>query len=1764
MVSPTSNIGVAYDTKNAQYVVDGTSVHGGSIQLYGQIMNTASSGGQLNVLDGYGTIKITNTGNIPVVLQTLNAGTDASGTGRGVAGIIDIMDIIGVDTRVPSNPVVTARHTIYTRDYDTGSGAMRVQSASATGTINNVTGEFVAQGAQSVTYGGNRTATYATTAGQRYVWTTGADYQTQTFFKIKGTQLFGSSSLTVTAVKSLTATSGPDQTGFRRLADGTYVTGAGDRTQIGGTTVNNSVNGIVIEGLPTTKSNLDSAIIDQTLITSQHSYLTQSDLLKTGSSNSCNWWTLCIAQNYTYTYRLDQKFTTITTNSLKADNPIAINFIGSDTGGISVKSNSNVVLTNAVTASNGDVKIEALTGASSIIAGDLAAQVTGKNVILDAAGSVGGITYAGAPDAPREAAIAVALKGGALTANAGNGNVSISSRGDLVVNQVTAAGAVSQGKGQVTLVAAGSISGANASALIQGPRVSLTAVNGSIGSTADGKLLHVNTGYSADPALRRFGDPALVPGLDPNPLLGLTAVAGGDIGISSSAWSGNADGTILLDRAISLGGDVRLVSSGWILDNNPVEGINSRTYDQLLGYWSSLGLLATDEKRGVDGSANADKQQKAIAAFENATTQSYEQYWQMRRMQGDGGAAYDPNFAYKIAANSPQYAAFVQQFGDAGAPAEIARFESAQTSLYHQLNNQVGGLTAAYETGFHYVAGTTERDNLTRGAVWTERELAFSLSPGALKTITATNPVIKDPNVAGRTVTLEAQKGIGETVGAGTAQVGVSIRADLDPRNLTLDQKVALAAAERSDLQLKVVYQGQTVDIPLGADYADLTLLQQNALTAANAGQIAKTDMTIVILAKRPLNFDAPTAINVIVADAPSSTLDSGTAYLASRSGALLGAISVQGETRIKVLGNIGNAASGSVSTGNLILESAQGSIGSSGTPLALSLRPNSTFTARAQNGVFVNLAGDARIDTVYSTGQVALKATGSLLSANKDNLVNVLGANVSLVAGGTIGSTTQALNVGNQLGGGISASAEGLINLYGPAQNLFVIRAASSTAGSITLTAGFEGVIDGAVTAPGQISLAAGGRFVVSALGQLHSTTGMIDVRAGSLKMLDGATMTADLGRIFIKTSGDALVTGIESKANDDPAHAAIEIESGGHVFAGNAPGRAFDLKAMSASASVKITAALGIGDKTAANTKWQDGQGDVPGSANALSDVPNPLRVLAGAMALAAHAGDIHVAAQAADVTVSATAGSGSVALSAPGRLHGTLLSAVRGSIAVTAEGDIVLDEVTAGTASGALSGRVAVRSVNGALSLGTVLSGGSQSFVAERGIGFASLTTTGLGTDPGDVEVTSVAAAVTGGDISAHGAIRLSGKGVKFGRIVSGGDSSISSGSAIIGASQTAGGSISDTAAGDIALDELVASGKVLAHSTGGAIGLGTARSGGSQSFVAERGIGFASLTTTGLGSDPGDVEVTSVTAEITGGDISAHGAIRLSGKGVNFGRIVSGGDSSITSGGDIIGAAQIAGGTVTDVADGDIRIGLVRGARTNFDAGGTLALANLEVGDEATLRAGILDVKIKQVPSGPRPLQLTLTGSKGGVGTSAHVEVDAPAGLVLPVLRFYESDIRTTARFVQIVSAFVPGSLKLATPLQHLLVENRSPRPLKGNNVQMYQPGFAFGLTLDQYHTATDAFVVQYDRSAEVTDLLGGKPFDGASLVRDSIRAMMHGEEVGSLMLLLTGPDGEREEREIRFDKRTRRVVIDGITYPVGTTGAGPAVQLSELN
>lgn len=1848
-VLASGNIGASYDATNDSYIVNGTSVRGGYIEVFGQIINTSSSGGELRALDGFGQIDVINNTGKTVQIRNMSTGEDPTGTLRGIAGKIRLTDVIRVDASNAVDPLVRVMVTEYTYN----PGADQVEVNRQTGRIDNATGNIIELVNVAVGPTAGRETSYTPgesplgTIYPRYLFTELEKFFSEGQSTVTRSQFFGSDALTISEARSFRNLTGEVTESVGRVDDGTYLTI--DTTPQSGASELLS-NGIYVNGTATTRTN--ASLNGQALVTSEAVYLRQApEVERIGTQRNCNWWTLCALSDVTDTYRVTQRFNRITTNSLKANYPIKVEFIGSQTGGIGITSNADVVLNSPLRNAAGTTRITTTAG-GNIVQGTRAAEVEGVNVIYNAAGSVGGVTSAVAPAGPvaSDAQIVTTLTRaeeavpvGSLRAVSASGGVAVRTTGNMIVDLVQA------DTGAVNLIAQGGITGLSAASKIQGERVKLQAVAGSIGSVTPGSELTVNTAFTPGASFREFGDPVINPALRQDPAFGLTATASDDIGIKSTVWSGNASGSILVENVETFGGDVRLVTPGRVLDNQPVEQIDARTYDQLLSFWDTLGLL--------EGSAeNIDKQNVQITAFENAQTQSYRQYWRIRQSQPDGGAAYDPTFQVVVEPGSAQFevlsAQFRQQAQNEGTPAgdldaavatKLADFEAQQTAEYHSLHDTVGGFTGAFDSGFSYAATTAERDDLTRKASWTERELAFTLAPGALKTVTGTNPIIKDPNITGRTITLVAGDGVGETINQGA---GLSIISSTEPRDLTIDQKVALAAAERNDLELQLgriddpgaggtqeqrdayaaaLAQGVTnpvgvTTIPLGVEFDDLTPAQQAALDAAALGLVAADQTTLAVLVKRPLNFETAGALNLDVATAevgPSS--DAGRSYLASRQDANLGVLTTLGETRVKVRGDIRNASSSLIQTGDIILEAAQGAIGSPAVPVRLTLLADATTVARAQNGVYLDFAGDGIIDTVYSPGDISLIADNSLKNANSDDLINILGTEVALEArNGSVGEIGRPLNVGVNLGGSITADATGAVSLFGTATNPMIIGRIDA-GGTVAIGLGGSATIDGPVRTPGSINIAGGGRLVATDMAQILATTGDITIQAGSLKLLNGSQTTATLGKIDIETDDDVVVTGLTAGSADADA---VRVVAGGTIFGGTSPVDRTDITAASAGAGVILQAGVGIGDATQANDRAVDGPGDVPGSANAVTDVANPIRFLASQASASAGTGGVVLTALA-DTTVSSiNAPGGPVVVDGLGALTFTdVQSGGSQDLSATTTldfaqltstglpgdpGDITVSagqDVTGGVIDAA--GQVSVFGVNVIVS--TVTSAGSQTLSGTGNVGFTQLTATGSPGDPGDVDVVA-GQDVNGGAIDAAGKANVSGVNINMSTVTSGGSQTLAGTGSVMFTDLTSTGRPGDPgdidvmAGQDVTGDTITSAGKV--GVSGDNIVLATVTSQGSQTVDGTGDVQIDTAIALGKPGDPGDVDVSAggalqtrtinaagsiaasgatVTFEdltagqnvrvtspgaVTGGNILAGVDSFVMGDTVTFNRIEAGNDNEIISGGDINGNVQIAGNKITNKAGsatrrGSIDIGNMSARLFDIEASGDFKFDQIDVAERLDLRADVIEGNVRQVPPGPNPLRMTITGGFGQVATRANLFVDAPAGLTVERVSVVDTDLRTTATTALVQNAFIPGEFILRTPLQTIDVNNRSPQPRGIGDVQLFALDRTLSFGAIELATISDETVIGFNALPDSTfEPNLDQFFFGVSLTRDSIRFLRTVEGQIPPYGGVTVPDPSDDQILQELADELAVVVIDGVEYQIFFNGRGPAVLLEQ--
>lgn len=481
--------------------------------------------------------------------------------------------------------------------------------------------------------------------------------------------------------------------------------------------------------------------------TDTQTFDTGDELVMGNSWKRCGF--LCIRPTYYQRFFVFDGSKTVTTDTVRADYPIAIEYIGFDEGKINVSSVGDVILNGSLTNRGGDTFVQSSEGSILRGADDLVL-VGGNNITLDAANGIG----------TQDQAVQLNAKG-VLNALSSNGIVNVQQMvGDLKVGTIGGANV-----SHAIVTSARDILGANADSLIQGHRVQLQAENGKIGDLTGNSPLQVSTGYSTNQAdWHKYG---------------LKATARGDIDLENVAQGGVFTGDLLLVAIESQAGDVRIQTAGNAIDNNPYETTDTRTEAELAALWDSMRLR---------GSGADEKADEAVAAFENGKSNNYALYWQLRALQEDGGASYDEGFAYSV--SDAERAALTASGLDAAA---ISGFEDNRTSQYHQLHAEVGGLSESYQEGFTYVATAEEEASIRKGAKWSDEQLILSVGAGLLKNTTSTVTTIKDANIIGRNIELIA----GGDIGSFNPQMEIDLSAGLD--QLTIAQRAALAAVERGD-----------------------------------------------------------------------------------------------------------------------------------------------------------------------------------------------------------------------------------------------------------------------------------------------------------------------------------------------------------------------------------------------------------------------------------------------------------------------------------------------------------------------------------------------------------------------------------------------------------------------------------------------------------------------------------------------------------------------------------------------------------------------------------------------------------------------------------------------------------------------------------------------------------------------------------------------------------------------------------------------------
>ena len=266
------------------------------------------------------------------------------------------------------------------------------------------------------------------------------------------------------------------------------------------------------------------------------------------------------------------------------------------------------------------------------------------------------------------------------------------------------------------------------------------------------------------------------------------------------------------------------------------------------------------------------------------------------------------------------------------------------------------------------------------------------------------------------------------------------------------------------------------------------------------------------------------------------------------------------------------------VASGNLILEAGDGGIGESTNAFMIDLDTGATLTARATLDVHIaEQAGDMEVDFVFSEGNVALVADGSIVDGKNDDLSNVesdslyLNAGTSGLATGGVGTSGNFFDVDIPFIGQLDVDAVGDIYLADTVGEM-PIGQIKSTMGNvslqaavsiidanntlaqdgITLTGNFDDDVIGnditlKITEPAPLGAGIGGPADLDLdIDSAYSSTG-------------GLTVDSRLSAYVLESMGDLTLYNVLVSAGE------AFINSGGSILSGNTSG-GFDVEAPTA----------------------------------------------------------------------------------------------------------------------------------------------------------------------------------------------------------------------------------------------------------------------------------------------------------------------------------------------------------------------------------------------------------------------------------------------------------------------------------------------------------------------------------------------------------------------------------------------------------------------
>lgn len=1650
----TGRLGYSYDFLNERLVMDSVEVSGGYMELTGHILSTGN--GQLNVLDGYSQVRITNNSSYQLSLNTIDIGMETHGTLR-------INDV-----RTSGNQQYVWS-TVYTRDFDVARNAYVVNKREGYSQgVLDAAMNYVATG---------RNAVYNPVAGRSYVWLTGQKQATttvETYYKDKVWGLFNSGEGTLWDRKVWTDPAKVPIDGADYMGTGFYGT-PGD-----------------IHSTSTTFPSGDPRVETRTWTTCEAWFL--------WCHEKRSWNEITSVQGEQVIHR----------NQVRADRPINISFIGSDTGLVNINSGRDVTLLGSILNQS---------GSTSITTGGQLLQSSDQVVVA-------------ARDLTLQAGYGIGNDGKGFAVQVGNRLSAASTQGDLVLRALGGGVNLSKlesGRGNISLSAQGNITAGNG-VTIKGHAINLQSSHGSIGSS--GSLINIDTGYST------------------GAMAGAAALNAGAVG---GIFLNEVSGDLAVDRVIA-GGDVHLrVTNGDLLDANTTLSYDTRTLAEMQALWADMGLT------GPAAQAALDEQKRVL---EESGQRSYERYWQMRTDGLGNVQVFDESQAL-LGANQVAQLKVLGWSDD-----QIAQEQLRRVNEYSALHDRFDSANG-YDASFRYQLSTAELAMLDSTAEWTPDQLQFSISSALLNRGTNTQVKLEQLNIEGNNVILEARR-IGKVLdadvlvdlGAGignltTAQLAALAGAEHDDVYFDdINDKTKLRIVQRDDVNIAArgnlsvtatgdvflggerdlnLYnvQGDTIHIKTNgniesANGQNVVLRGHDVLLESSAGSIGGNgavnisitgDLTaraqlLNLVAHGNLSIQRLTGLNGITLGVTGGNLTS-----ASQMGEnLLGgdiALTVSGDVgsfsdRVQLgtsgigqqitldiggdayLGGLQGAASapgvltvGSATVGGLLdigqtrdlQQTADWNLGSLVLNLANQWNMASGTSLATRNGIFARVSNGATLGNLSATASGAnIDIQAHQLQANAAGRTWTAANQLTLLSHGDIGSPTWKVGVGG-LDLDITSSQGALyLTLLGGIQEGSLTSALAqflTSAGNVSL--------DSVTSRNAQVVLDGVGAVAIDSLNASQD----LDLSGDSLSL---GTANSALGDVRIDFSGAVSADELHS------ATRSVRVNAGGT-----------DLGNVSAATTLDVhasTDALRIGTGTSGGnltlTTLAGSQADIHFGPLADPAAPNvlvPSHLKSGADILVRADGDVFGGNAEAEGLLQmfgrnlrfgrAQSLQGDVFLQTNGDAslgHGNIDALkvdAANDVGIVATGNLSVVNVDFGGTYSLRAGRDLTVGVGGDLNVTGVAEAGRdltftvggeidlEAIRAGRNVLVTSGSAVNLtqGVDAGG----AVTITASGGDITMGTGIHSSGL---FEGAAVNGDVLLSAAGDVSMPSIFAGNGLITVAGQDLSLNQLNASHDIDLLASG-AIRVATSQSGGNQSWFADEDIGFTRLLAAG------QVLLDSI-LDTRGSQLSADQQVTVNAGWRN----------------------QVAG-------QGSIFIDQLQAPGMSLWAGQLIRVAEAGIGQRADLHAR--DIELYGSHTGGGQLNLDITGS--GENIADRLVLKLQAGQV-QVADFHVSDsqLQMSGGMLGIEDAKGVDRMRLQTSQAVILMNNASPAYLGGADVQLYEQDKAFSFSQNQLTSTTNSYVLHRAFTHQVLVPNFMEDHEGASGIQyQGMTAARYGEQ-----------------------------------------------------